>query len=143
MYMNICGFTPWPFGPKGYCRRLRLCVCVSVRLSVRELFLVRMITRHIFGLESPNLHQTFIMMGYSRLLLKIGVIYRALQSHFDHYVLQFYEILLDRVIAPHRFGLESQNLHQTCIMGCSQLALEIGVIDLDLQDDFGHFDSEF
>ena len=37
----------WPFKPKGYCRWL----CPSVR----KLYLVRMVTSHIFELESPNL----------------------------------------------------------------------------------------
>ena len=34
------------------------------------------------------------------------------------------------------FELESQNLHQICILQFSQLVLKIGGIDLDLQ---GHF----
>ena len=50
---------------------------------------------------------------------------------------------LVRTITPHRFGLESPNLHQTCILGYSRLALKIGVIDIDLRRHFGHFDSEF
>ena len=41
------------------------CVCPSIC----ELYLVRTITRHIFGLESPNLHQTCIL-GHSRLVLR-------------------------------------------------------------------------
>ena len=35
------------------------CVCPSVSLSVRKLYLVRTKTRHRFDLESPNLHQTW------------------------------------------------------------------------------------
>ena len=50
---------------------------------------------------------------------------------------------LVRAITLHRFGLESPNLHQTCIMGYSWLVLKIGVIDFDLQYHFGHFDWEF
>ena len=38
---------------------------------------------------------------------------------------------------------QSPNLHQTCILGYSRLVLKIEVIDLDLQDHFGHFDLEF
>ena len=41
------------------------------------------------------------------------------------------------------FELDSPNLHQICILGFSQLVLKIGVIDLDLQRSFGHFNSEF
>ena len=47
-----------------------------------------------------------------------------------------------RTITRHTFELESPNLRQTCIMGYSWLVLKIGVIDLDLQGHFGHFDSE-
>ena len=52
MFLNISiidtVFTPRPFGPKGYCRCLRLSVCPSVRLSVRKIWLVRAITQKIF-----------------------------------------------------------------------------------------------
>ena len=138
-------FTPWPFRPKGYCRCLRVSVRPSVRPSVcpsvRELSLVRTITRHILELESPNLHQTCIL-GYSRLVLKIGVIDRDLQGHLGQFDIEFWEIRLVRTITRHRFGLESPNSHQTCILGCSCLVLKIGVMDLDLQGHFGHFDLE-
>ena len=54
-----------------------------------------------------------------------------------------YNLLLVRTITRHRFELESPNLHQTCILGYSQLLLKMEVIDLDLQGHFGHFDLEF
>ena len=54
-------FLPLAFQTNGYCRCLRLPVCPSVRPSVRELYLVCTITRHLFGLESPNVHQTCIL----------------------------------------------------------------------------------
>ena len=50
----------------GYCRRLRVCVCVSVCVCLSVCLsvcvcvnhlLVRAITRHRFELESPNLGQ--------------------------------------------------------------------------------------
>ena len=66
-------FYPWPFRPKGYCHCLRLSICLSVRPSVRKLYLVRTITRHRFELESPNLLQTCIL-GYSQMVLKMEVI---------------------------------------------------------------------
>ena len=56
----------------------------SVRPSVRKLHLVRTIIRHRCELESLNLHQTCIM-GFSRLVLKIAVIYLDLQGHFGHF----------------------------------------------------------
>ena len=68
------------------------CVCPSVRpsvcLSLRKLFLIRTITRHRFGLESPNLHQTCIL-GYSQLVLKIEVIVIDPQCHFGHFDSEF------------------------------------------------------
>ena len=54
-----CIFTPRPFRLKGYCRCLRLSVCPSVH----ELSLVRTIIRHIFELESPNLHPGILLAG--------------------------------------------------------------------------------
>ena len=67
-------FTPWPFKLKGYCQCLPLSVC----LSVCKLCLLCVITRHRFGLESPNVHQTWIL-GYSRQVLKMEVIDLDLQ----------------------------------------------------------------
>ena len=55
----------------------------------------------------------------------------------------FINIQLFRVITHHRFGLQSPNLRQTCILWYSQLVLKMEVIGLDLQDHFGHFDTEF
>ena len=46
------------------------------------------------------------------------------------------------MITCHRFDLESPNLHLTCILGYSELVLQIEIIDLELQGHFGHFDSE-
>ena len=64
------------------------CVCPSIRLtvrlsslSVRKLYLVHTITRHKFGLESPNLHKA-CTLRYSQLILKMGVIDLDLQVHF-------------------------------------------------------------
>ena len=75
--------------------------------------------------------------------MKMEVIDLDLQGHFGHFDLEFLEIWLVRAITRHRFGLESPNLHQTCILGYSQLVLKMEVIDLDLQGHFGHFDLEF
>ena len=80
--------TPWPFRPKGYCCRLCLSVCPSICLLVCKLYLTGTITHHRFELESPNLHQTCIM-GWSWLVLKIGVIDLDLQGHFGHFVSEF------------------------------------------------------
>ena len=61
--------------PKGYCRYLRLSVCPFVCLSVStsacKLYLIRVVTRNRFELESPNLHQSCIL-GLFRSVLKLG-----------------------------------------------------------------------
>ena len=134
-------FHPLAFQAEGVLS-LPASVRLSVRLSVRNLFLVCAITRHRFGLESPNLHQTCIL-GYSRLVLKMEVIEFGLQVHFGHFDSEFLEIWLVSAITCHRFGLESPNLHQTCILGYSRLVLKMEVIEFGLQVHFGHFDSEF
>ena len=71
--------TPWSFRSKVYF----LCLRTSVRPSVRKLVIVHMITQHRFELNSPNLHQTFIM-GYPQLVLKMGAIDCDLQGYFGH-----------------------------------------------------------
>ena len=135
-YLNDYVFTPWLFRPKGFCRCLRLSVRPSVgpsvSPSVRKLYLVRTITRHRFEFKSPNLHQTCIM-GYSRLTLKIGVVDLDLQGHLGHFDLEFEEIWLVRAITRHRFGLESPNLHHTCILGYSWLIFDNGSLTWTFQ----------
>ena len=64
------------------------CVRLSVCLSVRKLYLVRMITHHRFELVSTNLHQTCIL-GYSQLVLEMEIIDLELQYHFGHFDLEF------------------------------------------------------
>ena len=78
------------------------------------------------------------IMGYSWLVLKMGVIDLDLQGHFGHFYLEFWVILIVCAITRHWFGLESSNLHQICIMGYSWRVLKMGVIELDLQGHFGH-----
>ena len=62
-YSSVVVYCPLAFKAEGVLS-LPASVRVSTRLSVRKLYLIRTITRHIFGLESPNLHQTCIL-GYS------------------------------------------------------------------------------
>ena len=80
----VVKFTPWPFRPKAYCRRLRLSICPSVR----QLYLICTRTRHRCEMESPNLHQACIM-GYSQLLLKMEIIDLDLQGNFGHFDSEF------------------------------------------------------
>ena len=97
-----------------------------------EIQLVRAITHHRFGLESPNLQQTYTL-GYSPLVLKMEVIDHDLQGHFGHFDSELLEIWLVRVITRHRYGLESPKFHQINILGLSQVVLKMEGIDLDLQ----------
>ena len=113
---NILYFYPLIFQADGVLSlpapvRLSVCLC----LSVCKLYLFRTITRHRFELESPNLHQTCIM-GYSRLVLKIGVIDFDLQGHSDHFDSEFLEFRVVRAITFKGLELESPNLHQICIL---------------------------
>ena len=127
-----------PFSPNGYCGIVVACICPSVRPSVREICLVRTITRHRFELESPNLHQTCILW-YSGLVLKIGVIDLDLQVFFGHFDLQFWAIRFVRAINRHRFGQESPNLNAGNVHH-GMLSASIDQLSID---QFGHFDSGF
>ena len=53
-----------------------------------DIRLVRMIIRHRFGLEPPNLYQTCIL-GISQLVLKMEVIDHELQGYFGHFDSEF------------------------------------------------------
>ena len=58
--------------------------------ELQEIWLICVISRHRFRLDSPNLHQTCIL-GYSRLVLKMEVIDFDLQGHFGHIDSEFQE----------------------------------------------------
>ena len=142
LYCKILTDKFLPLGVPGSRGIVVACLRPSVCLSISELYLACTITHLIFELESLNLYEA-CSLGYFQLVLKIGVIDPDLQGHYSHFVLELLEIWLVRTINLHRFGLESPNLHQTCILGYSCLVLKIGVIDLDLQGHFCHFDLEF
>ena len=97
--------------------------------DVHELYIVPTITVHSFGLESPNLQSTCIL-GYSQLVLKMEVIDRDLQGHFDS---KFCEIQFVYAITRNGFELESPKMHQMCILGFPQLVMKMGVIYLDFK----------
>ena len=63
-----------------------------------------------------------------------------LQGHFVYFVSELWKIQLFRVLTHHRFGLESLNLHQTCILGLLSVILKMDVIDHEIQGHFGHLD---
>ena len=131
-------FYPLDFQAEGVLS-LPASVCLSIRPSVRKLYLVCTITGHRFKLESPNLDQICIL-GYCQLVLKMEVPDLDLQGNFGHFDSKFYKNRLVCRISHHGFGLESPNLHQTRILGYSQLVLKMEVIELARQGHFGHFD---
>ena len=60
LYLHFHDFYPRPVLAFGYCHRLHMCVCLSVRVCVCECvnhLLVRAITRDPFKLGSPNFGQ--------------------------------------------------------------------------------------
>ena len=57
-------FNPRPLRPQGYCRHLRLSVCLSVRLPVClsvPVILVNTITQSVYPINPPNLLGVFNM----------------------------------------------------------------------------------
>ena len=69
-------YYPRPVLAFGYCRCLRLCVCVSICLSVClcvNHLLVRVITRDLFKLGSPNLDQRCKRPWLRSLLFEGGI----------------------------------------------------------------------
>ena len=67
------------------------------------------------------------------LVLKMEVIDLDLQGNFGCFDSELLEFGLARTVTFYGFELESLNLHQICILGFSQLVLNMGGIDLDLQ----------
>ena len=121
--LHCLSVYPWPERSKGYCH----CLCLSVCLSACELYFVCTITRHWFGLELPNLHQT-CSMGHPRLVCDLD-----LQGILAILTRNSKKFWLVSAITCDGFELESPNLPQICILGFSGLILKMGFIDLDLQ----------
>ena len=79
-------------------------------------------------------------MGYSQLLLNLAVFdFKVILATLTHKIISYLACLHDRSSQI----WTSPNLHQTCILGYSQLVFKMEVIDLDLQGHLGHFDSKF
>ena len=108
----------------GYCRCLRPSVRPPACLSVRQLYLVRTITRHRFELESPHLHQTRILR-YSCLVWKVGVIDLDLQGQFDHFDLR----ILENLGCPRDHSSPIWAGITKYTLGYSELVFEMGAID--------------
>ena len=99
-------------------------VRLSVRLSVRRQLLVSAITRRVFKLGLPNLHQMCIL-GPSRTLLKMVLIDLDLQGHLGVKRPKLAQNGLVRTITLHAYELGSPNLHQICILGPSRTLWEM------------------
>ena len=77
---------------------------------------------------APNMHHGMLSAG-----IENGGHWPWPSSHFDHFDSEFYELRLVCAATFNGFELESQNLHQICILGFLRLVLKMGSIDLDLQ----------
>ena len=131
-------FYQWHFRSKGYCHCLRLSFRLYVCLwSLHCLHYSSQIWARITKF-APNMHHEILSVG-----IENGGHWPWPSRSFYHFDSEFLEIWLVRLITHHRFGLESPNLHQTCILGYSRLVLNMEVIDFDLQGYFGNFDLKF
>ena len=111
--MGLVTVTPWPFRLKGYRRCLRLPVCPSVYVSEYPpgnfTFSTRYSSQIWAGIKvTPNMHSRIFLPGF---------------ENWCHWPCP----------RDNCFELKSPNLHQIYILGFSQLALKMWVIDLDLQ----------
>ena len=117
--------------PAKHCRCLRLCVCLSVCLSVNHL-LVRAITRNPFKLGSPNLDQR-CKRPWLKSILFCGLIDLDLQGQIwlENPNLPHFELVC--TITHHPFKPGSTNLDQRCKISWLRSLLFWEAIDLDLQ----------
>ena len=112
---NVLGdytFYPRPVLAIGYCRCLRLSVCVSVRPSVcvcGKHLLVRAITQHPFKLGSPNLDNR-CKRPWLRSLLFWGVIDLDLQGQIELQSQNLPHFELVHAITHHQLKLQFSNL---------------------------------
>ena len=125
-------FYPRPVLAFGYCRCLRLSVCVSVCVCGNHM-LVWAITHHPFKLGSPNLDHR-CKRPWLRSLLFWGVIDLNLQGQIwlQSQNLPHFEFV--RVITHHPFKLGSPNLNQSCKIPWLRSMLFWGLIELDLSN---------
>ena len=119
----------------GYCHRLRLCMCLFVRVCVCQCvnhLLVRAIARDPFKLGSPNLDQRC-----KRPWLRSLLFWRAIDLDLQGQILLESQNLphfeLVRTITHYPFKLGSQNLDQMCEIAWLRSLLFWVAIDLDLK----------
>ena len=129
--MGLVTVTPWPFRLKGYRRCLRLPVCPSVYVSEYPsgnfTFSARYSSQIWAGIKvTPNMHSRIFLPGFEN------------WCHWPWPSRSFWLFLIQNswhsaCPRDNCFELKSPNLHQIYILGFSQLALKMWVIDLDLQ----------
>ena len=117
------------------------CLRLSVHPSVRKVYLVRTITPHRFELESPNLHQIFIIW-YFRLVLK-QVTDLDLEGPFGHFDLNFYEIRFSLCNNFQRIWTTITKFSPNMHLGILLYGMENGGHGHWPSRSFGSFDSEF
>ena len=123
-------FYPRPVLAFGYCRCLRLCVCVCVRPCVNH-ELVRAITHDPFQLGSPNLGHR-CKRPWLRSLLFWGVIDLDLQGQIllQSQNLPHFELVC--AITHHPFKPGPPNLDQRCLIPWLRSLLFWGLIEHDI-----------
>ena len=125
-------FYPRPVLAFGYCRCLRLSVCVCVRPCVNH-ELVRAITHHPSQLGSPNLDHR-CKRPWLRSLLFLGAIDLDLQGQIQLQSQNLPHFELVRAITHHPFELGPPNLDQRCKIPWLRSLLFWGFIELDMSN---------
>ena len=121
-------FYPRPVLAFGYCRCLRVCVCVCLSVNHQ---LVRAITHQPFKLESPNLDQR-CKRPWLRSLLFFGTIDLELQGQIELKSQNLPHFELVRAKSHHQLKSLFPNLGQKCILALLRSLLILRWIDLDV-----------
>ena len=131
-------FYPRPVLAFGYCRCLRLSVCVSVLPSIcvcGKHLLVRAITQHPLKLGSPNLDNR-CKRPWLRSLLSWWVIDIDLQGQIELQSQNLPHFELVHAITHHQLKLQFPNFEEKCILALFRSLPILGLIEIDLQFNF-------
>ena len=124
----VSHFYPRPVLAFGYCRCLRVCVCVCLSVNHQ---LVRAITHQPFKLEPPNLDQR-CKRPWLRSLLFFGAVDLELQGQIELKCQNLPHFELVRAISHHQLKSVFPNFGQKCIFALLRSLLILGWIDLDV-----------
>ena len=127
-YTSVVLFYPRPVLAFGYCRCLRVCVCVCLSVNHQ---LVRAVTHQPFKLESPNLDQR-CKRPWLRSLLFFEMIDLELQGQIELKSQNLPHFELVRAISHHKLKSVFPNFGQKCILALLRSLLILGWIDLDV-----------